>query len=61
MLSKIQVKPAKGFLGAAKSSTKAPYRQIEREPQMYSFGDKSHFITPKTKEEIEKLPKGIQR
>lgn len=46
MLPKIKIpKSTGGFLGAAKASDRAPYRQIERKPEMYSFGKKSHFIT----------------
>jgi len=61
MLPKIEVKPSKGFLGAAKSTDKAPYREIDRKPEMYSYGEDSYFITPNSKEERLKCPKGIKR
>lgn len=61
MINKIDLKRRSGFLGNAKSTTQAPYRQIKRVPEMYSFGENSHFITPENQEEIDKLPKGINR
>ena len=51
----------KGFLGAAKKTTKAPYYQLERTPAMYPLGEESNFIIPKSAEERAKSPKGIKR
>lgn len=51
----------KGFIGAAKKTTKAPYYQMERTPDMYPRGKESKFITPETAEEREQSPKGIKR
>lgn len=61
MLPKIAVKPPKGFLGAAKKSTKAPYREINRKPQMFAYGKDSYFITPSNDSERSKCPIGIKR
>ena len=61
MLPKLEVKIPKGFLGAAKKSDRAPYREIDRKPEMYSFGKDSLFITPDSEEEKKKCPKGIKR
>lgn len=62
MLPKVKIpKSTGGFLGAAKTSDRAPYRQIRRKPEWYSFGKNSHFITPDNEEDIKKCPKGIKR
>ncbi|MEE1502985.1 MAG: hypothetical protein UGF89_01910 [Acutalibacteraceae bacterium] len=61
MLNKNKVKTGIGFLGAAKSFDKAPYRQVDRTPDMFLFGEKSSFITPATEQERAKCPKGIKR
>lgn len=61
MLPKIVVKPSKGFLGAAKKSTKAPYREIDRKPEMFAYGESSYFITPSSNSERAKCPDGIKR
>lgn len=51
----------KGFIGAAKKTDKAPYREKDRNPNFYPLGEESNFITPKTEEEKAKCPKGIKR
>lgn len=51
----------KGFLGAAKKTTKAPYYQCERTPDMYPLGKESNFITPESADERAKSPKGMKR
>jgi len=64
MLPKIKIpKSTGGFLGAAKTSTRAraPYREIKRKPEMYSCGKDSYFATPDNEEAIKKCPKGIKR
>ena len=61
MLSKIKVKPSKGFLGAAKTTEYAPYRQKRRSAELRSYGTKSFFITPQSTEEIVKCPRGMKR
>lgn len=62
MLSKIKLKPFdKGFIGRAKSSDRAPYRQIRRKSENRSFGKDSYFITPEKPEDIKKCPKGMKR
>ena len=61
MLIRKSVKPSKGFLGAAKTTTKAPYRQVERTPDMYAYGKDSSFITPESQEARLNSPKGIKR
>ena len=61
MLSKIKVKPSKGFLGAARTSVNAPYRQKQRCAELRSFGKESFFITPQNLEDIEKCPRGMKR
>ena len=50
MINKIDLKRRPGFLGNAKSTTKAPYRQIKRVPEMYSFGEntQTRFFTEQT-------------
>lgn len=50
-----------GFVGPANPSNKAPYRQVDRTPDMFLYGEKSSFITPATAEERAKCPKGIKR
>lgn len=61
MLTNLEMKPPKGFLGAAKSSTHAPYREVDRRPELCSHGKDSYFITPEKREDIEKCPRGIKR
>lgn len=61
MLPKIEVKPSKGFLGAATKNTRAPYREIDRKPEMYSCGKGSYFVTPDSEEKRAMCPKGIKR
>lgn len=62
MLPKIKVGPFnKGFVGTAKSTTKAPYREIERSPEGSSYGKDSFFITPSNPEEKKRYPNGIKR
>lgn len=62
MLSKIKLEPFdKGFIGRAKSSDRAPYRQMRRKPENRSFGKDSYFITPEKPEDIEKCPNGMKR
>lgn len=51
----------KGFLGAAKETTKAPYRQEERTPEMFAYGKVSSFITPFSLEKRMQSPAGIKR
>jgi len=51
----------KGFLGAAKTTTKYPYKQVERSADMYPLGDESNFIIPKDEKKRENSPKGIKR
>ena len=50
-----------GLLGAAKTTTKAPYKKYARTPDMYAFGENSSFITPETEEKRNQSPKGIKR
>ena len=53
---------AKGSFGIKPiSSNKAPYREIDRKPEMYSYGERSCFITPKSEEDKAKCPRGIKR
>ena len=61
MLKRIKYEIPRGFLGAAKKSTKAPYREIERKPEHFPYGKDSFFITPPTEEERNKYKKGIKR
>lgn len=61
MLSRVKVKSSKGFLGAAKSFNKAPYRQVDRTPDMFLYGENSSFITPKSEKERNKSQRGIKR
>lgn len=61
MLNKNKVKKGIGFLGAAKSSTKAPYYQLPRTPDMYPMGKDSKFITPESAAERAQSPRGIKR
>ena len=62
MLSKIKIKPFdRGFIGAAKESDRAPYRQIKRKPSNRSWGKDSFFITPENPADIKKCPKGMKR
>lgn len=61
MLAKIKLKPSKGFLGAAKTTNKAPYQEIDRTPDMYPYGKDSYFITPSNKEDRKRYADGIKR
>lgn len=54
-------KKGKGFLGAAKSTRKAPYYQLPRTPDMYPMGKDSKFITPESAAERAQSPRGIKR
>lgn len=54
-------KPKKGFLGAAKTTVKAPYSQTERSSDMYPLGSESNFITPASSSRRENCPRGIKR
>lgn len=61
MLSKIKIKSSKGFLGAAKTTEFAPYRQKRRSAELRSFGEDSLFITPQRAEDIDKCARGMKR
>lgn len=61
MLTRRKEKPSKGFLGAAKSTKKAPYYQLPRTPDMYPMGKNSKFITPESAAERAQSPRGIKR
>ena len=61
MLSKIKLNRGKGFLGAAKETDRAPYRETRRKSECRSFGKESSFITPENPEDIKKCHKGIKR
>lgn len=54
-------KKGKGFLGAARTTDKYPYRQIERSADMYPLGSESNFIAPSSPQKRENSPKGIKR
>ena len=62
MLPKIE-KPnfSGGFLGEAETTKQAPYREVERTPDMFPDGEKSMFVSPKNEEDRKKYPKGIKR
>ena len=51
----------KGFLGAAKRTPKAPYRKVERTPDIFAFGEDSAFITPPSEEARSNSPRGMKR
>lgn len=51
----------KGFLGAAKETTKAPYHHEERTPDMFAYGKQSSFITPVSPEKRAQSTAGIKR
>lgn len=61
MLAKIKLKPSKGFLGAAKTTKKAPYQELDRTPAMYPYGKDSYFVTPSGEEGRNRYADGIKR
>lgn len=62
MLSKIKIGPFdKGFIGAAKNTNRAPYREKMRKAENRSWGKESHFITPEKFSDFQKCNKGIKR
>ena len=61
MLTKIKLEPSKGFLGDVETTEQAPYREVDRTPDMQSYGTKSYFNSPVKEEQRKCYPKGIKR
>lgn len=62
MLPKVKIRPFdRGFIGVAKNTDKAPYREKARKAENRSWGKESNFITPEKREDIERCNKGIKR